>query len=90
MFSKINIFNKDSTKETPHHYLSVVISLASVEAAVWEMVTDTNGGYNIIGHARRDLEDQDEILTKVTQVLDEAGTSAGVDFEDAVFGLPNS
>lgn len=90
MFPKIKIFQKDPTKNTPHHYLSVVISLASVEAAVWEMITDSGAGYNIIGHARKDLENQDEVVAKVTEVIDEAGSSAGVDFEDAVFGLPNS
>ncbi len=91
MFSKIKLFDKNGSKNTTHYYLSVVISLAAVETAVWEMITDHGGGgYNILGFGRRDLNGQDEIEKKVTEAIDDAGKSAGVDFEDAVFGLPNS
>lgn len=91
MFSKIKLFDKNGSKNTTHYYLSVVISLAAVETAVWEMITDHGGGgYNILGFGHRDLTSQDEIEKKVTEAIDEAGKSAGVDFEDAVFGLPSS
>lgn len=91
MFSKIKLFDRNTAnKNSSHYYLSVVISLSSVETAVWEMITDAGGGYNIIGHSRKELTDQEQIERLVTESIDEAGKDAGVDFEDAVFGLPNS
>ncbi len=90
MFPKIKIFDKNPSKNAPHYYLSVVISLASVEAGVWEMIADGGVGYNMLSHARRELEGEEELISKVTEVIDEAGSAAGVDFEDAVFGLPSS
>jgi len=91
MFSKIKLFDRHTAnKNSSHYYLSVVISLSSVETAVWEMITEAGGGYNIVGHSRKDLTDPDQIERLVTESIDEAGKDAGVDFEDAVFGLPNS
>ncbi len=91
MFSKIKLFDRHTgNKNTSHYYLSVVISLSSIETAVWEMISEAGGGYNIIGHSHKELTDQDQIERLITESIDESGKAAGVDFEDAVFGLPNS
>lgn len=79
-----------SSGSNGHYYLSVVISLASVETAVWEMLTDGGGGYNLLSHSHKDLKDLADLSDLVIKAIDEAGSEAGVDFEDAVFGLPNS